>query len=153
MTSEKKGPSFKIEHLYPEDVKRQNLAAAARVTEEQRSEFIFNGEPLYQLGRGHSFLNGFYTSYITRSGIAAERYDSGKWDIDGDSYEFVDGAFVLIPRKEHTTPTPEQMMESWNSVPFPIVKSVADQVIGIDLMPVKPMQVVTYKDEKKDEQH
>lgn len=152
MTKENEKWLPKIEHLYPEDVKQQNLAAAASVTEEQRSEFIFNGEPLYQLGRGHDFLNGFFTKYITESGIAARRYASGKWEIDGDSYEFVDGAFVLIPRKERTTPTPEQMMESWNSVPFPIVKSLAAQVIGIDLMPVKPTQVVTYKDEKKDEQ-
>ena len=152
MTKENEKWLPKIEHLYPEDVRRQNLAAAASVTEEQRSEFIFNGEPLYQLGRGHAFLNGFFTEYITKSGIAARRYDSGKWEIGGDSYEFADGAFVLISRKEHTPPTPEKMMESWNPVPFPIVKSVADQVIGIDLMPVKPMQVVPYKDEKKDEQ-
>ena len=144
---------FKLEHLYPEDVQRKYRAAAACAKEEQRSEFTFKEEALYRLGRGHSFLNGFFTEYVTKSGIAASRYDSGKWDIDGDSYEFVDGAFVLIPRKEHMTPTPEQMMESWNSTPFPIVKSVIDKMIGIDLVPVKPMQVASYKDEKNDEQH
>ena len=123
-------PPFHLEYIYPEDVKRIQQKKASRVKKKQRSDFIFQGEPLYKLGRGHEFLKGFYTEYITKTGIAATRYDSELWIIDNEQYEFKGGEFVQVPRKVYPIPTPEQMMESWNSAPFPIDKNVAAKTRG-----------------------
>jgi hypothetical protein len=145
---------FHLEYIYPEDVKRIQQEKASRVKKKQRSEFIFQGEPLYKLGRGHEFVKGFYTEYVTKTGIAATRYDSELWIIDNAPYEFKGGEFVLVPRKVYPTLTPEQMMGSWDSVSFPIVKNVAAKISGCDLVPVQLMPLPIEKSKHfQDEQH
>ena len=58
-------PVSHLEYVYEEDVKRQNLNRAAKVREDQLSEFVFNGEPLYRTeGHGHSFVWGYYKRFL-----------------------------------------------------------------------------------------
>jgi len=111
--------------VYPtdEDIQRENEKIAFELKEEQKTEFVFNGEHLYELGRGHEFLNGFFTEYITKSAKKAWRYDSGKWNILGDSYDYEDGNFVLIPRPEIKNEPID-----WNEVVFPMVKNLSGPI-------------------------
>jgi len=105
MSKEEKG--FHIVHKTMTDIERENQETANAVTEEQKTEFVFNGENLYYLGGGHAFLNGFFNEYITKSGVKIWQYLSGQWTIFGnsdDDYELIDNELHLIS-KEPTPPS------------------------------------------------
>jgi hypothetical protein len=83
----------------------------------EESDFVFNGESFYYIGRGHSFGFGFYEEYVTFSGILGRRYASGNWLINSDSYDYVDNEFVLIQKK----PRQENPLDE-SSLNFTIIK-------------------------------
>lgn len=128
-------PVFHLEYVYEEDVKRQNLDKAAKVKQDQLSEFVFEGEPLYKTGGyGHSFVWGFYDTYITKSGKAAEHYYiRGLWLIEHEFYEWLGGKFVVVPRRE-TKP-----LDLSTPIPFPLIKSVIPKIKSTELISVQPM--------------
>lgn len=128
-------PLFHLEYVYEADVKRQNLDKAAKVKQEQLSEFVFEGEPLYKMeGYGHDFVWGFYESYITKSGKAANHYYiRGLWLIEHEFYEWLDNKFVVVPRRETDPPTFS------TPPPFPLIKSVQSKLTIPELISIQPM--------------
>lgn len=135
----KQQPLFHIEYVYESDIKQVNFNRAAKVKEDQRSEFVFNGEPLYRVeGRGHSFVWGFYQNYITKSGKAAEHYYTRDlWLIESEFYEWLDGKFVVVPRRE-TKP-----LDLNTPIPLPIIKSVLPELKSTELFSIQPMNPPT----------
>lgn len=132
MSKEKKS-LFHFEYKTDEDVKRENQELAKSVTEDKKSEYVFNGEDLYYIGVGHAFLYGFFNEYLTKSGIKAWQYHSGWWSIGNDRYDYIDGEFVLVP------PTPPSEPIDWASIQFPKVKNLTGPIAG-KLISVQPKE-------------
>jgi hypothetical protein len=51
---------FYLVYITKEDEKMEIEKQISELTEEQKSELLFNGEQLYVLGIGHSFSEGFF---------------------------------------------------------------------------------------------
>ena len=139
MKMSKEETGFHIVHKTPEDIERENQETANAVTEEQKTEYTFNGENLYYLGRGHSFGYGFFNEYITKSGVKIWQYLSGRWTIHGNAgndCELIDNELHLIPIK----PTPPREPIDWSSIQFPTVKNVSESSLADKLPSVKPIQ-------------
>lgn len=130
-----KGPVFHLEYVYSSDVKQQGLDQAAAIREDQRSEFIFEGETLYrQPGRGHSFVYGFFRSYVTKSGKQAEHFFTRDlWLIENEFYEWIDDKFVVLPRREF------KPLDFSKPIPFPLIKSAIPELKSMELLSVQPM--------------
>ena len=127
----KEKPLFHIVHVTAEDQRRENEKIISELTEDKKSEFSFNGNYFYETGRGHAYGLGFFSKYITKTGIEAWRYDSGLWSIGDGRYDYVDGEFVLIP------PPPPSEPVDWSSIEFPRVKNLIGP-IAHKLPSVKP---------------
>ena len=127
----KEKPLFHIVHVTAEDQRRENEKIISELTEDKKSEFSFKGNYFYEIGRGHAYGLGFFSKYITKTGIEAWRYDSGLWSIGDGRYDYVDGEFVLIP------PPPPSEPVDWSSIEFPIVKNLTGP-IAHKLPSVKP---------------
>lgn len=128
MSKEEK-TGFHFVYVTAEDHKRENEKIISELTEDKKSEFYFQGNYFYEIGRGHAYGSGFFTSYITKTGIEAWRYDSGRWSIGDGRYDYVDGEFVLIP------PPPPSEPIDWSSIEFPRVNNIkgpiADKLISV----------------------
>jgi hypothetical protein len=133
ITPEQK-PLFHFEVITPEIAEAQKREKICNLKEDQLSEYVFNGEPLYETGRGHSFGIGFYTSYLTKSGVEAEAYGP-RWRIQNSWYDFVDGDFVEIPETVYVPCEPANLEE----ISFPIVRSVFAKLASTELFQVQPM--------------
>jgi hypothetical protein len=129
---EKKDNKFHFVTVTDEDIKRENERVASNLTEEQKTDFVFGGEPLYELGRGHAFIWGFFTEYLTKSAVKAVRYDSGKWHINGDEYVYENETFVLVPPPPPTEPA------DWSTFTFPVVRQVSANLLANSITPIKP---------------
>ena len=91
------------------------------MTEDQKTDIIFNGEYLYKNGGGHSFLRGFFVEYLTKSGVRVTQYLSGLWSVGADDYtRDEEGNFI---KKEYPpyVPTPTN---AWESISLPMVRNV-----------------------------
>ena len=130
---EKKERGFYFVYKTDEDIRLENIQIASELREDQKTDFIFNGEHLYELGRGHAFGMGFFTEFITKSAIKAIRYDSGKWHINNDEYVYENATFVLIPI---CPPTTEPI--DFSNLTFPVVKNISAKTMGDDIQPVYP---------------
>jgi hypothetical protein len=124
---------FHFVHVTVEDEKRENEKIISELTEDKKSEFSFQGNYFYETGRGHAYGSGFFTGYITKTGITAWRYDSGKWSIGSESYNYEDGEFVIIPKH----PVNNEPID-WGSITFPKVKKLSGPVAH-KLPSVKPI--------------
>jgi hypothetical protein len=129
--SKKENQSFHIEYKYENDVRKENEELVKNIIEDEKSEFVFKGEHLYYLGQGHAFLRGFFSEYVTQSGVKAWQF-GGLWLIGSDEYEYINNEFVLIP------PPPPQEPIDWSEMSFPIVKSVAAKTLSGELISIKP---------------
>ena len=125
----------KLHFIYKthEDLKMENQEKSKSVNEDDKSDFIFNGEPFYLIGRGHSFGLGFYEEYITKSAIVGHRYPSGNWLIDSDDYGYVNNEFVLIQKQPH-----QEKPFDESSFNFPMVKQVSTKLLSGQLISVQP---------------
>ena len=132
MSKEKK-PLFHIVSHTDADERREREELIKNLSEDKKSEFVFKGEDLYYIGGGHAWLYGFFDEYITKSGIKAWGYHSGKWSIEGNEYEYVDGEFIFIP------PPPPSEPVDFSSIQLPIVKNVSAKTLSDDLLPIKPI--------------
>lgn len=130
---EKKENGFYFVYKTDEDIKLENIKIASELREDQKTNFIFNREHLYELGRGHAFGMGFFTKFITKSAITATRYDSGKWHINSDEYVYENDTFVLVPPY---LPTNEPI--DFSNLVFPVVKNISTKTIGDDIQPEYP---------------
>ncbi len=126
---------FHFVYKTEEDVKRENQEKAKSVNEDKKSEFIFNGETFYLIGRGHSFVFGFYEEYITKSAIIGQKYISGKWLIDSDDYEYVNNEFVLIQKQPYQKKPLDE-----SSFNFPTVKQVSTVLLSDELSSIQPIK-------------
>ena len=123
---------FHFVYTTESDEKRKNEELGRNITEDKKSEYVFHGEPFYLVGKGHAFFYGFFTEYITKSGIVAWHYHSGKWIIENKDYNYIDDQFVLIP------PPPPREPIDWSSIEFPQIKNLTGPIA--DRLPsVKPM--------------
>jgi len=123
-----------IVYVTEEDIKNETKKLISEITEDKISIFFFNGEALYSTGCGHDFVYGFYTNYITKTGIRATQYVSyGLWNIGSDDYEIKNDEFVLIPKAE-------SYPIDLDKLSFPIVKNVSAKTISEELISVKPKQ-------------
>jgi hypothetical protein len=67
--NKKENQSFHIEYKYENDIRKENEELFKNISEDKKSEFLFKGEHLYYLGRGHAILRGFFSEYVTQSGV------------------------------------------------------------------------------------
>lgn len=118
----KENSLFNFVYYTDEDERKLREKQISNLTEDKKTDYIFNGENFYELGRGHAFLFGFFTECITKSGIKAWRYDSGKWTIDGHD-------FTYDHEKNEFIKTPEPVVSNepidWGNIKFPVVKNLS----------------------------
>jgi hypothetical protein len=133
MNKKQNEDKFHFVYKTEEDVKRENQEKSKSVNEDSKSDFVFNGEFFYYIGRGHSFGFGFHEEYITKSAIVGYRYASGNWIINSNSYEHIDNEFVLIQKK----PRQENPLNE-SSLNFPMVKQVSTVLLSGQLISVQP---------------
>lgn len=117
-----------------EDIQKENIERASKVTEDQKRDIIFNGEHLYYLGVGHAWLWGFFNEYITKSGIILWEYDDGIWSVDHEDFKLVNGEFEKIFYPE-TTQTP--ITEDFK---FPQVKNVNPMTLADQIFSIQPRE-------------
>jgi hypothetical protein len=132
MENKKEKSGFHFVYVTESDIENETNKLVSGITDEKISEYIFNGESLYETGGyGHEFGNGFYNDYITKSGVRATRYHSGKWSIGSDGYRYENGEFIIIEK-------PKSYDINWEDVTFPIVKNVNERTISDELLSIKP---------------
>lgn len=129
----KKENQLPVEIKTLEDIKRENQELGKLVTEDKKSEYQFNGEYLYFVGVGHAWLDGFFNTYITKSGIKAIQFYEDKWSIDNIEYAYDNGKFVQVQSTQVS-----DIPIDWDSIPFPTVKNVSATTIADKLISVKP---------------
>ncbi len=127
-----KDSMFHFVYVTDEDVKKENTELVNSISEDKKSEYVFKGEDLYYLGMGHGFVFGFFSEYITKSGVKAWQYHSGKWSIENHDYNYINNEFVLIP------PSPPSEPVDFSSVQFPKVNNLGGPV-ALKLPTVKPI--------------
>ena len=121
---------FHFEYVTKDDIQNETQKLISELSEESISKFIFRGESFYCIGSGHCFARGFYTEYITKSGIRATQYVSGYWEILEDDYELINEEFKIIPKTE-TQPI------NWDEITFPIIKNTNSKTIASELTSLK----------------
>ncbi len=126
-----------IKYVTDKDREREKKKTLKNLKESQKTDIIFNGEHFYDIGGGHDFVFGWFTRYITKSGIEATNYYGGTWMISGEhggEYELKDAAWTKIDR-------PEPTKVDWNNVDltFPVVKKTQASLLADDIVPVVPM--------------
>lgn len=123
---------FKFNYLTESDIENETKNLVSKITEDKVSEYVFNGESLYETGGyGHNFLKGFYKDYITKSGVRATRYRSGKWLIGNDEYLYENNKFVIIEK-------PKTYDINWDDATFPVIKNVNSGTISDELQSIRP---------------
>lgn len=108
------------------------------LTDDQKTEIVFEGEILYFIGTGHGYFEGFYYSYITKTGVYATQYLEGYWTIGSNDYNYVEGEFVLIPKEEYV---PSKV--DFSKIKMPIMK-ISARTIADDITPVAPITQKSY---------
>ena len=133
---------FRLEVKTEEDAKRERLKQASEVTEDMKSEFIFNGEHLYVLGNGHSFGRGFFVEYITESATVVRRFDD-RWFSNGEEYTHSpENGFELVLLQKLPDEHP-----GFGEFVFPTALKVAATTMSLDLAPLKPTDIFDTIDE------
>lgn len=125
-----------FKYVTEKDRAREKKKTLRNLKESQKTDIVFDGENFYDIGGGHDFVFGFFTSYITKSGVEATEYHSGLWRIGGDKggeFNLTDGEWVKIEREE---PKPSG---SFEDVKFPIVRNVPAVTVADKIQPVTPM--------------
>ena len=129
---EKQG--FHFVYVTEDDIKRETEKRISELTDDKKTNFIFNKHSFYELGNGHDFCYGFFTEYLTKNGIRGRYYVSGKWMINNDWYDFINNNFVIIKQTtRNITPT------DFNIMTFPVIKN-ATKLLADDLIEVKPIE-------------
>ena len=72
MIDKEEKPFFSFVCKTEEDIKLEINKQISELVESQQSEFKFNNETLYKLGNGHSFCYGFFTEYLTKTGVVQD---------------------------------------------------------------------------------
>lgn len=121
-----------ITYVTAEDIRNLDLETAKNVSEDKKTDIVFNGENLYYLGVGHCFLNSFFSEYITKSAIKIRQY-SNFWSINNEDYNLIDDKFVLIP-KEPYVHNPIR----FEDLTFPTIKNVKPNLLSDKLISLKP---------------
>ena len=126
---------FHLVYVTEEDIKNETKKLVVEITEDKVSIFSFKGENLYETSpsHGHNLVYGFYTQYITKTGLRATQYVSGLWNIGSDDYKWENGEFVIIPKAERHP-------IDWDSLSFPIVKNVSAKTLASELQSIKPIE-------------
>lgn len=131
----KEQKKLKFVYLTEEDVKLKISKQIYKLTEEQKSEFIYNNQPLYKLGTGHDFCYGFFTEYLTKTGINARCYINNIWHINGEVYNYINSEFIKIPKiKRNLNPI------NFKNISFPLMKNSKTKTLAEDLISVKPIK-------------
>lgn len=133
MNNKEEKNSFHFVCLTEEDIKKEIQKQISELTEEQKTEFVFNGQPLYKLGRGHDFLYGFFIEYITKNGIKARCYDSNIWNIENNNYDYINSVFIERVKKERNNKPMD-----FNNVLFPKIKKISSRTLSEDLVSHRP---------------
>lgn len=121
---------FHLVYVTEEDIKNETKKLVAEITEDKVSIFSFKGENLYETSHGHNLVYGFYTQYITKTGLRATQYASGLWNIGSDDYEWKNEEFVIIPKAE-IYPI------DYGTLSFPIVRNIIAKTLASDLQKSK----------------
>lgn len=129
----KEKPLFHFEVYTEADQKRDDEKKRSEIKEENKSEYNFNGEPFYVTSGGHDFVFGWFNEYMTKTGIKAYGYHSGRWVIGSEEYYLnKKGEFEKL---EYPERDPNFTFEN---VSFPIVKNVGASTLVQDLPSVQP---------------
>lgn len=126
---------FHIEYRTAEDDAKEMKELVDKIDQFEKSDYIFNNEPIYWTGQGgHAFALGFYVQGITKSGISATKYASGKWIINNNDYDYD------YKNNEFVIRVYEPVIETdWTSLEFPTVKNLSGPT-GLKLPNTKPKE-------------
>jgi hypothetical protein len=127
-----------IEFTYQTDewVKREIKKQISKLTEDQKSEYVFNEEPLYVLGRGHDFCYGYFIEYITKTGIIAKCfYSKIMWCIAGEIYDYKNNEFIKRAKIE---PSDTNEFNDFYNLGLSIVRRTDNKSLASDLLSIKP---------------
>jgi hypothetical protein len=133
MSKKEEKQGFHFLFMTEEDVKSEINKQISELTEEQKSEFIYNNQSLYKLENGHDFCYGFFTEYITKTGIKVRYYVNGRWHINGEVYDYINSEFIKIPKIERNL-----CPIDFKSLSFPIIKNINSKTLSEDLISIKP---------------
>jgi hypothetical protein len=125
---------MKIVYITEKEIQKEIKNKIKNLKEEDKTDFIFNNEILYNIGSGHSFGFGFYNEYLTKTGITAIQYFSGKWVINNKNYNYINNEFIEIITEEVKQTTPI----NFDKIEFPVVKQINAKLLISDLISVKP---------------
>lgn len=128
----KKTECFHFVYQTEVDVKNERLKIISELTEEQITDFVFNNEILYKIGAGHSFGQGFYIKYITKTGIEATNFH-GEWFINDDYYNYINNLFVKNDKIEY-----KEQSFGLKTTEFPVISTNIKPIAG-DLISVSPI--------------
>lgn len=125
---EKQG--FHFVYITEDDIKYETEKQISELTEDKKTNFIFDGQNFYELGNGHDFCYGFFTEYLTKCGIRGRYYLSGKWMINNDWYNFINDEFIIIRQETRNI--------AKTDFTFPVIKNVNAKLLSDDLISINP---------------
>lgn len=136
---------LEFEYTNPEKEHQKLLERIKTLTEEDKSVWSWEGKPLYKIGHGHEFLNGFFVEYTTLDAIKVTQFVDGRWFCGGETYKYNKESDVF----EHIKIEPVERKDiDWSELKFPEIKVAKPTTFAMDIQPVKPMQTPP---KKKDE--
>ena len=134
-----------IEYTNEEQEHKKLLERIKTLTEKDKSVWVWGGKPLYKIGHGHEFLNGFFVEYTTLDAIKVKQFVDGRWFCGAKEYKFNketdEFTEIVIERKE-----PSKI--DWDSFSFPCSIKVAAHTIADELKPVRPMNAPNKKEDE-----
>lgn len=92
------------------------------ITKENESEYIFEGEILYRVGRGHDFIRGFFIGYITESNKVYRNFNGTNfWQCEHKDaikeFTYENNKLTPVEKKPHVT-------LNFDSIELPLIKNV-----------------------------
>ena len=128
---------MKIKVITQKDIDNQLQQTIKGLTDNDKTNFVWDGKPLYKIDHGHCFGRGFYIKYTTLDAIVVIQYGS-RWFCNDDEYRYdkETGIYdkVIIEKVETNDIDFNEVIGS-----FPVVKSVSSKSISDDLIPIKPI--------------
>jgi len=125
-----------LDFIDDNEYNKRKQEAINSLTEEQKTDIIFEGEKLYYLGGGHDFVFSFFKEYVTKSGVEAKHYLSDDyWIINNVKFLYKNNSFLLVVKK----PKNIEQETDWSNFIFPIAKKIKPTLLSDLIEPVIPI--------------
>jgi len=134
-----------LEYTNDEIEHKKLLERIKTLTDEDKSEWVWEGKSLYLLGRGHAFGRGFFVEYTTLDATIVRRFGD-RWFCNGEEYKFDEENNEFI---EVVVEIQKPRKIDWDSFSFPCSIKIDSCTIGDKLTPVQPMSGPKNKEDEK----